>query len=266
MGEWKKTTCVLCGNLCGLEVLVENNRIIKAHGDKANPRSEGYVCRKGINIKHHQHHADRLAHPLKKVGDRFEKISWDQAIDEVAEKLTAIVNEHGPRSFALMGGGTLACPSQGVFAVNVLRGLGSQYFYNALAQELTGRYWVDGKTFGNQHLHSEPDLGQTDMLLAVGWNPMMSHHTPRARRVLAKFSRDPEKILVVVDPRVSETARIANIHLPIRPGTDALFYRAMISIILNEGWHDKDYIEKHVSGLVYRFRCRGGLGCLRAGP
>jgi len=246
---WKKTACVLCGNRCGLAVRVENNQIVKVRGDKDNPLSEGYVCRKGLNIKYHQHHADRLTHPLKKVGNTFEKISWEQAIDEVAEKLSAIVNQYGPRSFALMmGGGTAGCPSQGVFAINVLRGLGSQYFYSALAQELTGRYWADGKAFGNQHLHTIPQLDETQMLLAVGWNPMMSHHTPQARRVLTKFSKDPNKLLVVVDPRLSETAKIADIHLPIRPGTDALFYRAMISIILNEEWHDADYIEKHVNG------------------
>jgi anaerobic selenocysteine-containing dehydrogenase len=86
------------------------------------------------------------------------------------------------------------------------------------------------------------------MLLIVGWNPMMSHHTPQARRVLTKFSKDHHRLLVVVDPRVSETAKIADIHLPIKPGTDALLYRAMISIIVNEGWHDQNYIEKHVSG------------------
>ncbi len=248
MGQWKKTSCVLCGNLCGLEVNVENNKIVKVRGDKDNPRSEGYACRKGLNIKFYQHHADRLLHPLKKVGDTFERISWEQAIDEVGEKLSTIVNEYGPRSFALMmGGGMLGCPSQGAFAVNVLRGMGSQYFYSALAQELTGRYWVDGKTLGNQNLHSTPHLDETDMLLIVGWNPMMSHHTPQARRVLNRFKKDTDKILVVVDPRVSETARIADIHLPIRPGTDALFYRAMISIIFKEAWHDEKYIEDHVN-------------------
>ncbi|MFH1883523.1 MAG: molybdopterin-dependent oxidoreductase, partial [Planctomycetota bacterium] len=246
--DWKKTTCILCANLCGLEVRVENNRIVKVRGDKDNPRSQGYACRKGLNIMYHQHHADRLMHPLKKVGDTFERISWDQAIGEVAERLSAIVNKTGPRSFALMGGGSIGCASQGIFALNLLRGLGSQYFYNALAQELTGRYWADGKTYGSQGLHAKPHLDETDMLLVFGWNPMMSHHTHQARRVLTRFGKDPDRLLVVVDPRISETAKIADIHLPIKPGTDALLYRAMISIILNEGWHDQEYIEKHVSG------------------
>ena len=246
--EWKKTACILCGNLCGLEVGIENNTIVKTRGDKDNLKSEGYVCRKGLNIRYHQHHADRLMHPLKKKGQGFETISWEQAIDEIGQKLQGVISEHGPRSFALVGGGTFGCPSQGVFAINVLRGMGSQYFYNALGQELTGRFWADGKSFGNQHLHSGPDFDETDMLLTVGWNPMMSHHLAQARRVLTKFSKNPDKILVVVDPRVSETAKIADIHLPIRPGTDAMFYRAMISIILNEGWHDQSYIDQHVRG------------------
>jgi len=267
MDEWKKTTCVLCANICGLEALVKDNRITRVRGDKDNPRSQGYVCRKGLNIKHYQHNTDRLTHPLKKVGDGFEKISWEQAIDEVSTGLKTVVDEHGPRSLALMmGGGSLGCPAPGVFAVNFLRGLGSQYLYSALAQELTGRFWVDGKTFGAQDLHSSPDMAETEMLLVVGWNPMMSHHTPQARRVLKKFAKDPNKTLVVVDPRLSETARIANIHLPIRPGTDALFYRAMISIILNQDWQDQDYLDKNVSGfetvrsLFTDFDARAALG------
>jgi len=248
MEEWKKTSCVLCGNLCGLEVRVENNRITKVRGDKDNLRSAGYVCRKGLNIHHHQHHADRLLHPLKKNGQAFERIPWDQAFDEIAEKLAGIVKDHGPRAFALMGGGTLACMSQGPFSVGLLRAMGSQYFYNALAQELTGRYWADGKTFGDQNLHTHPDIEHADMLLCVGWNPMMSNHYPQARRVLTQFSKAPDKLLVVIDPRRSETAKIADIHLPIRPGTDALLLRAMLSIILQEGWENREYIETHVSG------------------
>ncbi len=250
MDPWKKTTCVLCANSCGLEVKVENNRMAKVRGDKANLRSQGYACRKGLNIAYHQHHSDRLMYPLKKVGETFERISWDQALGEVAEKLSTVVKKHGPRSLALMGAGSIGCFTQGMFAVNLLRGLGSQYLFTAVAQELTGRFWADGKTYGNQALHVEPHLEETDMLLVVGWNPMMSHHTPQARRVLTKFSKDPDKVLVVVDPRLSETAKIADLHLPIRNGTDALFYRAMISIILNQGWHDQEYIDRHVTGFA----------------
>ena len=100
-----KTSCVLCAQNCGLEVEVENNRIVNVKGDKSNGKSEGYLCRKGMNIANHQHSADRLKYPLKRVGDRFERISWDQAIDEIAMKLKNIVGQYGPRSYAYMGGG-----------------------------------------------------------------------------------------------------------------------------------------------------------------
>jgi anaerobic selenocysteine-containing dehydrogenase len=248
MAEKKKTRCVLCGNLCGLEVQVEDNRIVKVRSDKAHPRSQGYICRKGQSVAHYQHHADRLLYPMKKVGDAFERVSWDQALDEIAEKLKAILDAHGPRSLALMGGGTLASPIQMRFALSVLNELGSQYVYNAIAQELTGRFWADGRTFGRQSIHLTADEEETDMLLIVGKNPMMSHHFQRARTFLKKMAKDPDRLLVVVDPRRTETAKLADIHLAIRPGTDALFYRAMISIILNEGWHDQDYIDRHVAG------------------
>jgi len=248
MGDWRKTSCVLCGQNCGLEVMVEENRIVKARSDKQNPRSEGYVCRKGMNVAHYQHHAQRLTHPLKRVGDAFQGISWDQALNEIASKLIGIIDEHGPRSFAYMGGGGQGCHFEAAFGVALMRGLGSQYHYNPIAQELTGLFWVNGRCLGKQYLSTVPDDHETDLLLAIGWNGWMSHQMPQARRHLKRISDDPDKLLVVVDPRQSETAQRANIHLPIRVGTDALFTRAMIAIILQEGWENSDYIAQHVSG------------------
>ena len=91
-------------------------------------------------------------------------------------------------------------------------------------------------------------MAETDLLLVFGWNGMQSHQIPQAPRHLQRIAKDPDKLLIVVDPRLSETAKIADMHLPIRPGTDALLLRAMIAIILQEGWENKDYIEDHTSG------------------
>jgi anaerobic selenocysteine-containing dehydrogenase len=250
MGEWKKTGCVLCAQNCGLEVLVEDNRITKVKGDKDNPRSKGYVCRKGVNIAFHQHHEDRLNYPLKRVGDKFERISWETAIEEISAKLKSVIDTYGPRSFAYMGGGGQGCHFEAAFGVRLMRALGSRYHYNALAQELTGIFWAHGRITGKQYLFGIPDEHASDMILAVGWNGMQSHQMPRAPLVLKEFSKNPDKLLVVIDPRKSETAEIADIHLAIRPGTDALLTRAMIAIILKEGWHDREYIERHVSGFA----------------
>lgn len=246
--SWKKTACVLCANGCGLEVGVKNNRIVKVRGDKESPISEGYVCRKGLNIAYHQHNADRLLYPLKKVDDKFERISWDQAISEISEKLKAIIDQHGPRTVSsLVGGGEFSFLSA-PFPVRLVRRLGSRYNYSAANQEFSGRYWAHGLTLGSQNIQLQSDFENCDMLMLVGKNSMMSHHFPQARRRLTKMSKDPDRLLVVVDPRVSETARIADIHLEIRPGTDALLIKSMISIILNEGLYNREYIDKHADG------------------
>ena len=99
MADWQKTSCALCAQNCGLEVQVEDNRMVKVRPDKDNPRSQGYVCRKGLNVAHYQHHDERLTHPLKRVGDDFEQISWEQAIAEISAKLKSIIAQHGPKSF-----------------------------------------------------------------------------------------------------------------------------------------------------------------------
>ena len=248
MGTIHKTGCVLCAQNCGLEIEVENNRIVKVRGDKSNAKSEGYICRKGLNVAYHQHNADRLKYPLKKVGDKFERISWDQAIDEIAAKLKSIIDEYGPRAFAYMGGGGQGCHFEAAFGVRLMRSLGSQYQYSALAQEFSGAFWVCGRTHGKQYLHDQPDVDNTDVLLVFGWNGMQSHQIPQAPRKLQRLSKDKDKMLIVVDPRKTETAKLADIHLPIRPGTDALLLKAMISLILKEGWENKEYLADHTSG------------------
>lgn len=248
MEEWKKTTCAMCGIRCGLEVKVENNRIVKVRPDKDSPISEGYICRKGMNIAYHEHNADRLLFPMKKAGGTFERISWDQAVGEIAEKLKKILQEHGPRSLASVGGGGEFNFYPTRFLVGFVQALGSRYQYSAANQEFAGRYWAHGLTFGSQRLELVPDYENTEMLIAVGWNGMMSHQIPQARKVLTRISKDPNKLLVVIDPRRSETAKIANIHLALRPGTDALLVKSMIAIILKEGIHNQEYIDKHVNG------------------
>ena len=248
MSEWLPTSCVLCAQNCGLLVQIENNRIVKVKGDRSNPRSSGYLCRKGQNIDNFQHHEERLTKPLKKTDCGFIEISWDQAFTEIGERLRSIVDTHGPRSFAFMGGGGQGSHFEAAFGTALMRGLGSRYHYSALAQELTGYFWCVGRLFGRQNRFPIPDEHHADMLVGIGWNGMVSHQMPRAPLVIREFSRNPEKLLVIIDPRKSETAREANIHVALRPGTDALLTRAMIAIILENGWEDKQYLEQHCSG------------------
>ncbi|MFH1036051.1 MAG: molybdopterin-dependent oxidoreductase [Pseudomonadota bacterium] len=248
MAEWHKTGCVLCAQNCGLEILVEDGRLSRVRPDKDNPRSQGYVCRKGLNVIYHQYPRDRLTQPLKRVGDGFEPLSWGQAVEEISAKLRGLVGEHGPRCLAYMGGGAQGGHMEAAFGLTLLRSLGSQYYYSSAGQEFSGHWWVTGRMLGKQYGIAIPDEQATEMLVAWGWNGMMSHQMPQARKVLKEISNDPNRTLVVIDPRQSETAAIANLHLPVRPGSDALLMKAMLAIILEQGWENKKYLRDHVEG------------------
>ena len=117
-----------------------------------------------------------------------------------------------------------------------------------MAQELTGYFWCAGRMFGRQNAFPIPDEHHAEMLLAIGWNGMVSHQMPRAPLTIKEFAKNPEKILAVIDPRKSETASVANLHIALKPGSDALLARAMIAIILAEGWEDKEYLAQNTSG------------------
>ena len=248
MSEWKKTSCVLCGQNCGLEVVTEGNKVVKVRGDRNNPRSQGYLCRKGANIAYFQNNPERLKFPLKRVGERFERVSWDTALDEVAARLKEIVKKHGPRSVAYMGGGGQGCHFEAAFGVRFLHGLGSKNHYSPLAQELTGFFWVAGKAFGRQYMHAFPDAQGSDFLVFWGANPMVSHDIANAPLVIRNKKKEPNMIIAVVDPRVTETAKLADIHLRIRPGTDALLLKAMIKVLLTEGPVAEKYLAVNVDG------------------
>ncbi|SHO53482.1 molybdopterin-containing oxidoreductase family protein [Desulfopila aestuarii] len=250
MEEWKKSSCVLCAQNCGLEILIENGKMTKVRPDKDNPRSKGYVCRKGLKVMYYQYPKDRLTTPLKRIGERFVPISWEKAIEEISERLLQIRTAHGPRSLAYMGASMQGGHFEAGFGVSLMRALGSQYLYSSAGQEFSGAWWINGRVFGGQHILTIPDEQETEMLVAWGWNGMRSHQLPRAPKVLKDISENPKKLLIVVDPRKSETARLANMHLAIAPGTDALLLKTMITIILHNGWENKQYIQENVEGIT----------------
>ncbi len=248
MGEWKKSSCSLCSSICGIELMVEDNRIVSVRADQDNPRSHGYCCRKARGMQFFQHNPERLLYPMKKVGEgKFERISWEQAIEEITAKIKAIVDEHGPRAFACQGLGGFLGQVHTVMAKQFMQAVGSQLHFRALAAELTGFYWSCGVMLGNQTFIMHPDEEESEVFCASGWNPYVSHNMVEGRRVIREFSTNPDKVLIVIDPRRSETARMADIHLAIKPGTDAVLWRAMTALVIQEEWYNKEYIDEHIS-------------------
>lgn len=247
--EWKSTACCICGNNCGLEVQVEGDRIVKVRGDKKNPFSEGYVCNKGLAVAFYPHHNQRVLSPLRRRADgSFEEIDWHTATGEIADKLKKIIEAHGPRTVAFIGGGGQANHLDVPYAVFFLKALGTKYLYNALAQEYTQKYWINGHMFGSEALDFHADHHRCDVLMVIGSNPWMSHGMQQARRVIAEISKDPNRKLIVVDPRRHETAQKADTYLMIKPGTDVYFLLALINVIVKEGLCDEAYLEDKTTG------------------
>ena len=247
--EWRKTACNLCYVNCGLEVLVEDDRISKVRGDRDNPKSQGYLCNKATRVPFYAHHRDRLTSPLRRRADGgFDAIDWDTAISEITSRLRDVVDRHGGKSLALYGGGGQGNHAGGAYATAMLRALGSRHVFNALSQEKTGDFWVNGHMFGSQTCHTAEDVHHCDLLFVIGANPWIAHGFPNARDHLNDIRKDPGRKLIVIDPRRSETAERADLHLAGRPGTDAFLLGAILARLIQRDAVDHAFVEQHTTG------------------
>lgn len=243
------TACILCSRNCGLLVETEGQQFKKIRGDESSPTTKGYICQKAARLTHYQTHDDRLQYPLQRQPDgTFERVSWDEAFRDIAKRLNNIRSRHGGKAFAFYGGGGQGNHLGGAYGRQLLKAMGSYYLYNALGQEKTGDFWVNGRMFGRQNCHTTEDVEHADFVLFIGTNPFQAHGIPNARDTLKHIKNDTQRTMVVVDPRRTETAKMADIHLAIRPGTDAYLMAAMLAIIVQEDLHDKAFLNAHCTG------------------
>jgi anaerobic selenocysteine-containing dehydrogenase len=250
MSEWKTSACILCECNCGIQVQLggKNEReIVRIRGDKAHPASQGYLCQKASGLNYYQNGKDRVTSPLRRRADgSFEEIDWDTAISEVSQRLMAVRDRDGGDKIFYYGGGGQGNHLPGGYSTGIRRVLGMQYRSNALAQEKTGEFWVNGQMFGN---HVKGDFEHCEVAIFLGKNPWHSHGVPRARAWLRDFSKDPTRKMIVVDPVVTETAKFADIHLRVKPGTDAWLMAAMVGMLVQQGKYNRDWLHAHATGL-----------------
>jgi anaerobic selenocysteine-containing dehydrogenase len=247
--QWKKTACILCSVNCGLEVQTggEGGRhITRIRGDDAHPASQGYVCEKSQRMDWYQNGADRLRSPMRRRADgSYEAISWDTAIGEIADRFQAIKSKYGGESILYYGGGGQGNHLGGSYGDSTLKALGNKYRSNALAQEKTGEFWVQGKMLATG---THGDYEHCEVALFIGKNPWQSHGFARARVLLRELQKDPRRALIVIDPRRSETAEMADYHLAIKPGTDAWCLAALAAIIVQEDLVAHAWVAEHTTG------------------
>ncbi|MFN8604179.1 MAG: molybdopterin-dependent oxidoreductase [Candidatus Binatia bacterium] len=249
--DWKSTACILCECNCGLEVELggaAGRNIVRVRGDDAHPASQGYACEKAHRIDFYQNGPHRLTKPLRRRPDgSFEEIDWDTAIREVAERFREVRDAHGGESIFYYGGGGQGNHLPGAYGGVTRKLLGSIHRSSALAQEKTGEFWVAAKMLGG---YSRGDFEHCEVGLFIGKNPWFSHGIPRARVTLRAIARDPERCLIVIDPRRTETAELADIHLQVRPGTDAWLLAAMVGVLVQEDLVKHEWLAEHADGLA----------------
>ncbi|WP_225731947.1 MULTISPECIES: molybdopterin-dependent oxidoreductase [unclassified Nocardia] len=238
-------TCPLCEAVCGLEIGIDpDDHVTSVRGDKADPFSNGFICPKGASLGHLDEDPDRLTEPM--IRDRatgaWRTAGWTEAFELIAERLAAVVGQYGKQSAALYLGNPNAHTVAGALYVPVLaRALGSRNIYSASTADQMPKQVASGLMFGDPLTVPVPDLDRTDYLLMLGANPLESNGSlctaPDFPGRLKALQRRGGRF-VVIDPRRTRTAKLADEHLFIRPGSDAYLLFGIVHTLFAEGLTD----------------------------
>ena len=249
-----RTTCKIgaCEPHCGFEVEVESGRMTAARPDRRHPITAGYACIKGMHVTDYQNDPDRLLYPVRRGGAGWERISWEVAIPEIGRKLRAIRDAHGPRAIATYWGN--AADSVTISLANAFCGaFGSPNSFNVLSLEYTDRGIVADRMLGNENLTLQPDAARAKFALLLGTNPLVTNgmtllqRRPRIAADIKSIQRNGGRV-VVVDPRRTETAKVADEQVAIRPGTDLFLLIGMMRRIIETRAYDAAFVERHTTG------------------
>lgn len=231
--------CHLCEAVCGVQIQVEDERIVSIRGDEENPFSKGYVCPKATALQDIHEDPDRLRKPLRRTESGWKEVSWEEALDFTAEKLVALQKEHGNNALGIyLGNPSVHNWGMMTHAAHLFKHLKTRNRFSATSVDQLPHQLVCHWLYGHQVLVPVPDIDNTQWLMVVGGNPMASNGslwTVPGFRHRAKALQSRGGKMIVVDPRRTETADIADEHHFMRPGTDAAFLLAMLNVIVAEG-------------------------------
>ncbi|MGZ4447290.1 MAG: molybdopterin-dependent oxidoreductase [Nocardioides sp.] len=235
--------CNLCEAICGLELTLEDGRVTAIRGNEADPLSRGHVCPKGVALADVYDDPDRLRRPVRRIGTgpdaQWVEIGWDEALDLVAEGLASAVNTHGRNAVGVyLGNPNAHSLGSSTHGVPLVKSLGTRNRFSASSVDQIPHQLVAWQLYGHQLLLPIPDIDRTSYLLVVGANPMASNGSLMTVPDFPARVRDLKKRggrMVVIDPRRTETAKVAGEHHFVRPGSDAVLLLAMLHVLLEEG-------------------------------
>jgi anaerobic selenocysteine-containing dehydrogenase len=247
------TFCRICESLCGLEVKVENNEVVSVHPDPSHVATRGFSCPKGLKQAAMYRSPDRLKFPMKRTGDKWARVSWDQALEEIGAKVKQLRGDHGADSLAMYVGtaagfGVL----HPVFAQGFMTGVGTKSMYASATQDCSNKFAVAREIYGFPFTQPFPDLDHLECLIIVGANPVISKwsflQVPNPGRTLQELRERGAKV-IVVDPRRTETAKLADRHVFIRPNTDVFFYLSFLHELERQGGVNRAKVAAQVDGV-----------------
>ncbi|HUT54224.1 MAG TPA: molybdopterin-dependent oxidoreductase [bacterium] len=245
--------CNFCDSSCGLAIEYEGDRVLSVKGDKENAFSRGHICPKGMALKDLYHDPDRLRRPMRRTAAGWEEVSWNDALDEAGQRIAAVQKKYGRHALALYYGN----PTAGDYALLLcllpfIKALRTKNIYSATSLDSLTRMLTSLWLYGSQAVMPVPDLERTRLLIIIGANPVVSHGSvmtaPDTKRRLQEIRERGGKI-IVIDPRRTETAAIADSHHFIRPGADALFLLAFIHTLFEEGLADPGALKGRIEGM-----------------
>lgn len=232
-------TCSLCDAICGIAVEHDGDRIVSIKGDVDDPFSKGHVCPKVMGLKHIHEDPDRVRVPLKRSpSGEFHEVTWDEALSAASERLARLQRTQGNDAVALyIGNPTAHSYSASLMVPLFLRAMSTKNAFSATSMDSLPRLLASQMMFGSPLVIPVPDLGRTSMLIVLGANPVVSNGSmmtaPGVKRRLQAI-RERGGRVVVIDPRRTETAEIADAHHFIRPGSDALFLASFVHVLFAE--------------------------------
>ena len=252
MTETVHTFCRICEALCGLEVEVDGDQVVDIKPDDAHVATRGYGCLKGLKQHRMYNTPDRLMYPMQRVDGELQRVSWDDALGDIGGKVRRLIDEHGPDSIAMYVGtaagfGVL----HPVFAQGFMQGVGSASMFSSATQDCANKFAVAREIYGFPFTQPFPDLENLECLIIVGANPAISKwsflQVSNPIRRLKEIEARGAKVFIV-DPRRTETAKVAGEHVFIRPNTDVFFYLSFLHELLATADIDRGRIDRHMTG------------------
>jgi len=236
------TLCRMCDDRCGLNVYIEDGRIVEVDGFEKHPWNKGRICSKGraaVDIVYSQ---DRILKPLKKTASGWQEIELKAALDEITEKISEIKDKYGSKSMSIWKGEAIGFAQQEEIARRFCHAFGTPNYFSNDSACFNGRYIGYALGYGTWAV---PDYVNARSIILWGSNPPAAH--PHMTRMIME-GKDQGAKLVVVDPRMSMIARQADIHAQIKPGTDGALAWGLIHLLIENMWYDKDFIRNYTIG------------------